>query len=321
MALEPRVVALVPSLGRSPFAAEALDALRAELASFGGELLWIAPDSVPPPGAAGAHDRWLRTGGALGFAAAIDLGLRQSQSRFVALVNDDALVEPGWLAALVAELEREPALAAVQGVVVERADAGRCDGCGIGWNRWWQAVQLGRGTPPPERTSAPFEPFGVSATAALYRRSALERASLPGGAWLELRLDSWYEDVELAIRLRAHGGAARTLPAVRCRHAGSTTGRAMGARQRRWLARNRILVVARLLGRRFPLALPRLLARDLADFARALAHGEIASATAIVLGTLAAAHLLPAFAHTGRPLVEPAELARFGAPQPISSEA
>ena len=49
----------------------------------------------------------------LGFAAAVNLALAADSAPLVALVNDDALLAPGWLAATRAELG--PEVAAVQG--------------------------------------------------------------------------------------------------------------------------------------------------------------------------------------------------------------
>jgi len=39
------------------------------------------------------------------------------------------------------------------------------DGCGLAWNRWLQAVQIGRHQPAPSPAGAVREIFGVSATA------------------------------------------------------------------------------------------------------------------------------------------------------------
>ena len=67
--------------------------------------------------------------------------------------------------------------------------------CGIDWNPWWQAVQIGHGRPAPPVTAEPREIFGVSATAALYRRAALQDL---GEETFDPDLGSYYEDVDLA---------------------------------------------------------------------------------------------------------------------------
>src|SRR5262249_14617183 len=43
-----------------------------------------------------------------GFAGAVNLGIRSSRSELIALLNNDAEAEPGWLAALVRALDAHP---------------------------------------------------------------------------------------------------------------------------------------------------------------------------------------------------------------------
>ncbi len=166
---------------------------------------------------------------AAGFAAAANLGLAAADptSAAIAIVNDDLVVAPGWLAALIGELARRPRAAAVQGVQLEIDRPQVVEGCGLGWNRSWQAVQVGAGEPPPPLTAPPFELFGVSATAALYRRAALAAVAGTAASFFDERLGSYYEDVELAVRLREAEWESWCVPAAVARHAGqATTGRA-----------------------------------------------------------------------------------------------
>jgi GT2 family glycosyltransferase len=336
---------IVPTLGRSPLLAECLRALRAEAgagAAATAELILVAQGAgagEPGPGvgsavSGGLVDRRLDLPRAIGFAGAVNLGIAATRAPFVAVVNDDAVVEPGWLAALLAALEAEPRAVAAQGVNLQAADPARVDGWGLGWNRWLQAVQLGHGEPPPAGgPGAPArEVFGVSGTAAVYRRQALLAAALPprrrppagraAGASppvevFDSRLGAYYEDADLAARLRAAGGIALSVPAARARHGGSLT--AGGGRWPRVYG-NRYLVAARLLGRSFWGALPRMAARDLADLGAALGGGELRRAAGVVLGWGRAAARLPAYLRTGPPLVAPAELrGAAGPPRPAEA--
>ena len=97
----------------------------------------------------------------MGFARAIHAGLAAAGEReLTALVNDDLAPEPGWLARLVAAIDSEPDLVAVQGVNLDAAAPERTDGCGIAWNRWWQAIQIGHGRPAPP--AAPVVGVGLN---------------------------------------------------------------------------------------------------------------------------------------------------------------
>jgi N-acetylglucosaminyl-diphospho-decaprenol L-rhamnosyltransferase len=367
MPAPPEVTAVVPTVGRSPCLAACLQALRRQEGVRSLEIVVVDQSPSPlalPPGLA---DRVLRPERNLGFAGGTNLGLAAARGVLLATVNDDAVVGPGWLAALAAALRDDPRAAAAQGVnlLVDDLDpepsgdeggkgggglapgkrpgtvrSERIDGCGLGWNRWWQAIQLGHGepAPPPPAAGEPaaaVEVFGVSATAALFRRTALEEVALgPGGQVFDPRLVSYYEDAELAGRLRAAGFGALLVPAARARHAGSASGKTAPAAHVRWrlVYGNRYLAAARLLGRGLWPRLPLMLLRDLLDaagpaallgprgaFRRQLSPGEGGGGpgyrrlrlSGMAAGWGRAVRHLPAYARRGAPAPAPAEIARL----------
>lgn len=259
--------AVVPTLGRSRWLIPCLEALRSD-GRTDLEIIVVDQGDVPVEIPAGLADRVLRPGRNLGFAAGTNLGIAEAAGGRIATVNDDVLVEPGWLDALGSALEREPRAAAAQGVNLLMDDPGRADGCGLEWNRWWQAVQIGHGEPAPSSAEPVREVFGASATAALFRREAL-RAVAPDGAVFEPRLVSYYEDVELAGRLRAAGWRALLVPAARARHAGSATGATMSRERWRLIYGNRYLAASRRLGLGLVPRLPWMVLRDLLDLRKA----------------------------------------------------
>jgi GT2 family glycosyltransferase len=303
------VTAIVPILGRSPWLASSLEALRRE-GGKGMEIVVVDQGDPPADLPRGLADRVLRPGRNLGFAAANNMAIAGTAGRLIATVNDDAVVEPGWLAALTAALQADPGAAAVQGVNVLLDDPERIDGCGISWNRWWQAVQAGHGSPAPPVSGEPEEVFGVSATAALFRRKAL-LAVAPRGEAFDPALVSYYEDVDLAIRLRIAGWRSFVVPAARALHAGSVTGSTLSRERWRLLYGNRYLVAARLLGRSFWQRVPLMGARDLADLARAASRGEGQLALGILSGWGRALRRLPAFTRPGASAVPLGEIRRF----------
>jgi GT2 family glycosyltransferase len=360
----PETTAVVPTVGRSPWLAACLRALRRQADAASLEILVV--DQAPQPLALppGLADRVLRPERNLGFAGGTNLGLAAARGELLATVNDDAVVGPGWLAALAAALRGDLRAAAAQGINILGGPAGmetgvgdgsgggdgddarpgdrlgqdepeRIDGCGLGWNRWWQAIQIGHGEPLPPLGGglAPVEIFGVSATAALFRRSALEQVAL-GGEVFDPRLVSYYEDAELAGRLRAAAFSALLVPAARARHAGSASGRTAAAGRERWrlIYGNRYLAAARLLGRGFWPRMPLMLLRDLLDVAgpadllhallrrhRRQLPGDRGTGPGACRGRLLgmaagwgrALRHLPAFAGTGAPAPSPAEVARL----------
>jgi hypothetical protein len=287
------VSAVVPTLGASPHLEACLRALRAD----GVDEIIVVAQGVKDesPHLAALHplaDVWLDEPAGGGFTAATNRGLEVASGDYLATVNDDAVVGSGWTAALVAALENTPGAGAAQGVNLKMGseDPAVVDGWGLDWNRWWQAVQLGHGEEPPPADAPPREVYGVSATAALYRRAALDQVGL-----FDERLVSWYEDADLAVRLRAAGWHALTVPAARAHHAGGATAARLPHDYAVLLYANRWLVAARLLGRRYPLAIPRLLLRDLAD----LVLSQVSPST-LLRAWLRAIRLLRHFAHPDR---------------------
>ncbi|MCY3971918.1 MAG: hypothetical protein OXG74_18465, partial [Acidobacteria bacterium] len=220
-----------------------------------------------------------------GFARAANAGIGASRGLWIALVNDDAVLETGWTKALLEALGASVAAdpkgsfhhraAAAQGINLlpsDSSDEVRIDGAGLAWNSRWQAVQVDRGASAPPPGGAPTPVYGVSATATLYRRDALAAVS-PGSGQLRPfneRLDSYYEDVELADRLRRASYSAVLVPAARSEHAGalSSRGRRAARRRVRRIYCNRLLVLAARLGRSFWLRLPLFLLRDAVDLFR-----------------------------------------------------
>ncbi|HLN57110.1 MAG TPA: glycosyltransferase, partial [Thermoanaerobaculia bacterium] len=196
----------------------------------------------------------------LGFAAAANEGIARTRSSFVLLVNNDAVLAPDYAARLAARLALDDRLAAVQGLVLNE-NGSRVDTAGLDWNRRGEAVPILAGTRPEEAPKAVFEVSGVSATATLYRRSALDSVAAHGEIF-EGSFFAYYEDVDLSLRLARAGWRFACDPEARCRHEGSRTGRRTPARRALWTARNRW----RTLFRNFD---SRLLARNLFPLMRA----------------------------------------------------
>ncbi len=318
--------AVVPSLGHSPYLREALAALRRELATLGGVLVWVQQGELPPPELARGSERLVELPRPAGFAAAANAGIREALRlggpEAIALVNDDLLVEPGWLAALAAELAARPRAGAVQGVNLDLALPELADGWGLAWNQAFQAVQLGHGEPALAPETPAFEIFGVSATAALYRVAALREAAGRRGAddaCFDERLESYYEDAQLAVDLRAAKWESWCVPRARARHAGQATSGRHSLAHHRLVTRNRWLVAAGLLGPKFPKAMPFLLDRDLRDLARALLTLDARRVAGLVAGWSGArAMLRRAAAPAAAPVAALDAARRLAAPSPGS---
>jgi GT2 family glycosyltransferase len=190
----------------------------------------LTPEPAPPPDPAGASPvRLLRPGRNLGFAGGVNAGVAASRAPLLLLLNPDAVPEPGALERLIEGFSAHPEAA---GLAPRLADADQQPQFAwqlrrlpSAWNLLRQTLPwpiAGRGTglaaePPPG--TAVEQP----AAAAL----ALRRQALADAGGLDERFHpAWFEDVDLARRLRQLGGVLLYWPAARFRHAlGSTVPR------------------------------------------------------------------------------------------------
>ena len=125
-------------------------------------------------------------------------------------------------------------------------------------------------------------------------------------------LFAYYEDVDLACRLRSAGYGALLVPSARARHAGSTSGRRLALGGWPYIYGNRHLVLARHLGRGYGRRLPRVLWRDALDLAGAAGRLEPGRAAGIVAGWGRALRLLPRYLHRGAEKFSAEELSAEG---------
>jgi N-acetylglucosaminyl-diphospho-decaprenol L-rhamnosyltransferase len=166
----------------------------------------------------------------LGFAGGMNAALQHSDAPFVALVNNDVVLDADWLATVVEAMRGDDKLAAVQTVI--RRDADTVDGAGIDVSDG-TIRQIGHGLP---LTTAHPPAWGVSATAALYRRAAI------GPRPFDERFFAYYEDVELSARLREGGWKLSVLPVAKATHRGSQSAAVLGGRALFLRTRNRYWV-------------------------------------------------------------------------------
>jgi len=171
----------------------------------------------------------------LGFAAAVNQGIRATDSKWVVTLNDDTVVSPGWLDALVtaAESNATVGMVACKMLLASMPDhldsAGiEVDWAGIAWNRW-------HGEPVSAHPVAGSEEvFGPCGGAALYRRTMLEQIGL-----FDEDFFAYYEDVDLAWRARRAGWRCLYVPQAELVHLHSATGKRVPGLKRYLLGRNK----------------------------------------------------------------------------------
>ncbi|MGH9593055.1 MAG: glycosyltransferase family 2 protein [Bryobacteraceae bacterium] len=236
-----------------------------------------------------------------GFCAANNQGFAATTSELVALLNNDAEAEPGWLEALESVIRTRDGIGMAASKILVWEDPTRIDKCGHliypdGQNRGRGSGQLDRGQ--YDQIKEVLWPDGC---AAMYRRAMLEDV---GG--FDEDFFAYADDAELGLRARLAGWLCLYTPqAVVRHHRGATLGIG-SARRLTLIERNRVLLVVKL----FPWNLlwmnaAYFLARIAAGMWAALrnrgemrhfpgAQGKLTAGLALLRGTVSAVPMIPA---------------------------
>lgn len=173
----------------------------------------------------------------LGFAAAVNQGIRASYEPYISVLNDDAFPEPEWLEALVKAMERDARIGSCASLMVFDHQPGIVQSAGIAMDRAAIAWDRLRGHPVNEALEE-CEVFGASAGAALYRRAMLEEIGL-----FDERFFAYLEDVDLAWRAQIAGWHCRYVPQAVVHHQTSASLGENSPIKKQLKARNKLWMV------------------------------------------------------------------------------
>lgn len=149
----------------------------------------------------------------LGFAAAVNTGIKASTSMYVALLNNDTQLDPDWLATLIDVLRDHPELGMAGSKMLNFYHRNVIDRAGDALTRGGAPYTRGEGEPDDGRYSRREYVFGACAGAALYRRIVFDRVGL-----FDEDFVSYYEDQDLAFRAQLVGFRCMYVPDALCFH-------------------------------------------------------------------------------------------------------
>jgi hypothetical protein len=169
----------------------------------------------------------------LGFAAANNQAVRETESPYLVTLNNDTEATQEWLAELIVAVESDVTVGMVasQMLLAHRPDVIDSAGIEVDWTG--TAWQRQRGEPMDEGGDLE-KVFGPCAGAALYRRTMLDEIEL-----FDERFFAYYEDVDLAWRAQNAGWRCLYTPRARIYHVHSATGGQDPSRKRYLIGRNK----------------------------------------------------------------------------------
>lgn len=152
-----------------------------------------------------------------GFCHAVNVGIKASRTPYVLLLNNDTVVQPGFVTALVEAIEESEDIFSVSSMMLTMQDPTIIDDAGdrycvLGW-----AYARGKG----KKASAyeeKAEVFAACGGASLYRRAILEQIGL-----FDENHFAYLEDLDIGYRARIYGYRNVYEPRAKVIHAGSAT--------------------------------------------------------------------------------------------------
>ncbi len=167
-----------------------------------------------------------------GFCGSVNLGLQRARGDIIELLNNDTEVCAGWAEESLKHFD-DPRVGSVAPLVLAMDSPHLIDSAGQNYHICGWATDRGHGQKLSPAYLQTCEVFGPSASSGLYRRSALEKT---GGLLPEY--GAYFEDTDLAFRLRWAGYRCIYEPQAVVYHTGSATYKQVSDKVIRLLSRN-----------------------------------------------------------------------------------
>jgi len=171
-----------------------------------------------------ARFRYRENASNLGFAGGHNRFIYTANAEFVLPLNPDTQLSPNYARTVLA-IFRDPRVAAAEGKMLKPVPLpdGRyiLDGTGMSLTRARRAGERGQLQIDEGQFDQSTDVFGVSATAAIYRTSSLQHIKHGEAEYFDEDLFTYWEDLDLAWRLRLAGFECRYVPGAIVYHSRS----------------------------------------------------------------------------------------------------
>lgn len=183
------------------------------------------------------------TGFARGYNAGIEKALQDENTRYAVVLNNDTNLDPKCMETLVACVKRHPEAASIQPKVLNFFEKRKIDCAGILISSDGVATNRGYGKKDGPKFEEESEIFGANGTASLFTRQALEETQMKPGEYFDNDFFAYYEDTDLAWRMRLAGFNSYFCPQAKIFHIHSATAGKISGFKAYYLNRNRFFVL------------------------------------------------------------------------------
>lgn len=155
-----------------------------------------------------------------GFSVAVNAGIKHSRGEFIALLNNDTVVDPAWITEMVAVMREHDEIGSTGCKMLGYDDHTLLDGAGDGYRRGGLPGRIGHRETDRGQFDKQRYILGPCGGAALYRRTMLEDIGLFDEDYF-----AYLEDVDIALRAQSSGYKCLYVPTAIMYHLGcGTTG-------------------------------------------------------------------------------------------------
>lgn len=144
----------------------------------------------------------------LGFAGGVNTGIRYALKQgfsYIALINNDAVVDANWLTALADTAQKNQSTGAVTSLLLHR-DGSTIDSTGDWYSHWGLPFPRGRGEAAQQQPQSEFV-FGATGGATLYKAELFNEIGV-----FDEDFFAYYEDVDISFRAQLAGWKVKYEP-------------------------------------------------------------------------------------------------------------
>ncbi|MDD3984718.1 MAG: glycosyltransferase family 2 protein [Methanobacterium sp.] len=173
----------------------------------------------------------------LGFAAAVNQGIKVSKAEYIILLNNDVVLEMDYISNLLNCIKMDENIFSVSSKMIQYYDPSKIDDAGDEYTLFGWTEKVGNNK-APETYNKEYEIFSACAGAAIYRKKVFNEIGL-----FDEQFFAYMEDVDIGYRSRIYGYKNLYCPNAVVYHRGSsTTGSKYNRFKIKLAARNNIYV-------------------------------------------------------------------------------